>query len=156
MVAMGHPSPKPVIWLGDSLGTLRACPQDVQDEVGYALYLAQIGGKYEGTKPLKGFGGAGVLELVDDFDGETYRAVYAVKFAGAVYALHASPRRDLARWATDNNIDFIGRLGQLTHRAGYVLDLTFLNIPFANTAVRDDLNCGLDYFSQVIIILARG
>ena len=68
MVAMGHPSPKPVIWLGDSLGTLRACPRDVQDEVGYALYLAQIGGKYEGTKPLKGFGGIRVNLLPGSFN----------------------------------------------------------------------------------------
>jgi hypothetical protein len=57
---MAQPSPKPVVWLGDTLPTLRTCPQDVQDEVGYALYLAQIGAKYEGAKPLKGLG-AGVL-----------------------------------------------------------------------------------------------
>lgn len=55
-------SPKPVIWLGDTLAALRSCPQDVQDEVGYALYLAQIGATYEGAKPLKGLG-PGVMEI---------------------------------------------------------------------------------------------
>ena len=53
---MTQPSPKPTVWLGDTLATLRACPWDVQDEMGYALYLAQIGEKYAGAKPLKGLG----------------------------------------------------------------------------------------------------
>ena len=73
--------------------------------MGYALYLAQAGGKHPDAKPLRGFGGAGVLEVVDDFDGDTYRAVYTVKLHGVVYALHAfqkkskkgkkTPRQDL-------------------------------------------------------------
>ena len=71
---MTQPSPKPVIWLGDTLAALRACPHEVQDEVGYALYLAQIGAKYERAKPLKGLG-AGVLEVIADHRGDTYRAV---------------------------------------------------------------------------------
>lgn len=70
-----------MIWLGDTLGTLRAFPQDVQDEVGYALYLAQIGARYEGAKPLKGLG-SGVLEVIADHRGDTYRAVYTVRRAG--------------------------------------------------------------------------
>src|SRR5450759_1461007 len=53
---MAPPSPKPVVWLGDTLATLRTCPQEVQDELGYALYLAQIGEKYFRSKPLKGLG----------------------------------------------------------------------------------------------------
>lgn len=57
--------------------------------MGTALNSAQLGGKHPAAKPLKGFGGAGVLEIVDDFDGETYRAVYTVKFANIVYVLHA-------------------------------------------------------------------
>lgn len=77
---MTKPSPKPVIWLGDTLAVLRACPQDVQDEVGYALYLAQIGEKHADAKPVKGLG-PGVLEVISDHRGDTYRAVYTVRFA---------------------------------------------------------------------------
>jgi len=99
MFAMGQPSPKPVIWLGDTLGTLRACPQDVQDEVGYAFYLAQIGGKYEGAKPLKGLG-AGVLEVIADHRGDTYRAVYTVRFADRVYVLHVFQKKSKKGIAT--------------------------------------------------------
>ena len=84
---MGQPSPKPVVWLGDTLATLRTCPQDVQDEVGYALYLAQISQTYAGAKPLKGLG-PGVLEVVADYRGDTYRAVYTVRFAERLYVLH--------------------------------------------------------------------
>ena len=61
--------------------------------MGYALYLAQVGGKHLDAKPLKGFGGAGVLEVVEDFAGDTYRAVYTVKLAGVVYALHAFQKK---------------------------------------------------------------
>jgi len=85
-------SPKPVIWLGDTLATLRACPQEVQDEVGYALYLAQIGAKYKGAKPLKGIG-PGVLEVIADHRGDTYRAVYTVRFAERVYVLHVFQKK---------------------------------------------------------------
>ena len=60
---------------------------------GFALHLAQIGEKHLDAKPLRGFGGAGVLEVVEDFDGSTYRAVYTVKFAGIVYALHAFQKK---------------------------------------------------------------
>jgi phage-related protein len=83
---MSETSPKPVIWLSDTLATLRACPQDVQDEVGYA-YLAQIGEKYVGAKPLKGLG-PGVLEVIADHRGDTCRAVYTVRFSDRVYVLH--------------------------------------------------------------------
>jgi len=80
---------KPTEFLGSSLDDLREFPEDVQDVIGFALHQAQIGGKHIKAKPLKGFGGAGVLEIVDDYDGDTYRAVYTVKFAGVVYMLHA-------------------------------------------------------------------
>ena len=73
--------------------------------MGYALDFAQQGKKHPDAKPLKGFGGAGVLEIVDDYDGDTYRAVYTVKFSAAVYVLHcfqkkfkhgiATPQQDL-------------------------------------------------------------
>ena len=63
-------------------------PDDVQDTFGYALYLAQVGRKHAQAKPLKSFGSASVLEVVEDWRGSTYRAVYTVKFAIAVYVLH--------------------------------------------------------------------
>src|SRR6476660_10083816 len=109
MCAMGQPSPKPVVWLGDSLGTLRACPQDVHDEVGYALYLAQIGGKYEGTKPLKGLG-AGVLEVIANHQGYRYRAVYTVRFDDRVYVLHVFQKKSKKGVATpQSEIDLVRR-----------------------------------------------
>jgi phage-related protein len=84
---------KPVIWVATSREDLRAFPDEVQRSMGYALYVAQVGRKHPDAKPLKGFGGAGVLEVVEDFDGNAYRAVYAVKLAGAVYALHAFQKK---------------------------------------------------------------
>ena len=61
--------------------------------MGYALYVAQRGGKHRDAKPLKGFGGAGVVEIVTDFDGDTFRAVYTVRLAGAVYVLHVVQKK---------------------------------------------------------------
>jgi phage-related protein len=71
--------------------------------MGYALFLAQVGGKHEDAKPLTGdraFKGAGVLEVVDDYDGDTYRAVYTVQYAGVVYVLHCFQRKARAGIAT--------------------------------------------------------
>ena len=100
------PSLKPVIWVGSSRRDLRAFPELVQDHMGYALYIAQRGGKHRDTKTLSGFGGAGVVEVVKDYRGDTFRAVYTLRYAGAVYVLHAfqkksktgreTARRDLA------------------------------------------------------------
>jgi phage-related protein len=84
---------KPVEWVGSSLDDLREFPEEVQQVIGYALYLAQCGEKHNFAKPLKGFKGAGVLEVVEDFDGDTYRAVYTVKFEGVVYILHAFQKK---------------------------------------------------------------
>jgi len=84
---------KPLFWVGSAKGDLRKFPDEVQREMGYALYLAQTGSKHPDAKPLRGFGGAGVLEVVDDFDGSTFRTVYTVKLAGAVYALHAFQKK---------------------------------------------------------------
>lgn len=96
---------RPVIWVGTSRKDLRAFPEPVQDHMGYALYVAQRGGKHRGTKALTGFGGAGVVEVVKDFRGDTFRAVYTLRYASAVYVLHAfqkksktgreTPRRDI-------------------------------------------------------------
>ena len=66
---------------------------EVIDVFGFALFLAQTGRKYEQAKPLQGFGGAGVLEVVEDHMGDTYRAVYTVKFPEAVYVLHCFQKR---------------------------------------------------------------
>ena len=69
--------------------------------MGFALREAQAGGKHPDAKPLKGHKGAGVLEVVDDFDGDTYRAVYTVKMEGVVYALHAFQKKSKTGIATD-------------------------------------------------------
>ena len=84
---------KPVSWIGSSYKDFREFPDSVQDAMGYALYQAQIGLKHGSAKPLKGFGGAGVLELVADHVGDTFRAVYTVKFATAIYVLHAFQKK---------------------------------------------------------------
>jgi phage-related protein len=85
--------PKPVRWVGSSREDLRSFPEEVRRQVGGALWDAQLGLKAPFAKPLKGFRGAGILEIVDDFDGDTYRAVYTVRFAGAVYVLHAFQKK---------------------------------------------------------------
>jgi phage-related protein len=85
--------PKPLFWIGSALEDLRGFPAEVRQVVGFALYRAQLGRKHRDAKVLKGFGGAGVLEVVSDHDGETFRTVYTVRFAGAVYALHAFQKK---------------------------------------------------------------
>ena len=84
---------KPLFWIGRSVEAVRDFPKTVRRTVGFALGLAQLGGKFIDSKPLKGFGGAGVLEIVEDFRSDTYRCVYTVKFAGAVYVLHAFQKK---------------------------------------------------------------
>jgi phage-related protein len=84
---------KPVVWVGTSLSDLRDFPGPVQDRMGYALYMAQRGGKHQAAKVLGGFGGAGVLEVIEDYRGDTFRAVYTLKFAQAVYVLHAFQKK---------------------------------------------------------------
>ena len=86
-------NPKPVFWIGASRNDLKAFPKSVRQVVEQALFDAQTGGKHPSAKPLKGFGGAGVLEIVEDYDGRAYRTVYTVKFAGVVYVLHAFPKK---------------------------------------------------------------
>ena len=91
---------KPVVWLGNSLDELRKFPNEVQDQMGYALYQAQIGKKHPDAKPLKGFKGAGVLEIVENFDGDTFRTIYTVKLAGVLYVLHAFQKKSKKGIAT--------------------------------------------------------
>lgn len=75
-------------------------PDDVQDVFGYALHQAQLGEKHSQVKPLKGFGSAGILEVVEDHQGDTYRAVYTVKFQDAVYVLHCFQKKSSKGIAT--------------------------------------------------------
>lgn len=84
---------KPLHWIGQSLDDVRDFPADVRQEVGYAIYLAQKGDKAANAVPMVGFGGARVLEVVINDDGDTFRAVYTVKFPNAVYALHAFQKK---------------------------------------------------------------
>jgi phage-related protein len=84
---------KPVVWIGTSLKDLRQFPAPVQDLMGYALYVAQRGGKHQNVKVLSGFGGAGVLEVIEDYRGDTFRAVYTLKYAQAVYVLHSFQKK---------------------------------------------------------------
>ena len=79
------PHLKPLRWIGTSKRDLKALPKPVEDLFGFALYLAQVGKKHEQAKPLKGFGSAGVLEVTEDWDRSTYRAVYTVRFKAAVF-----------------------------------------------------------------------
>jgi phage-related protein len=84
---------KPLEWVASSKKDLLSMPPDVIDVFGYALHLAQHGGKHPQAKPLKGFGSAGVLEVVEDDDGNTYRAVYTVRFGNAIYVLHCFQKK---------------------------------------------------------------
>jgi len=87
------PEPKPCFFVGSSRKDLKRFPAKVQNRIGYALHEVQEGGEPVAAKALKGFGGRAVLELVDDFDSNTYRAVYTVRFAGVVYVLHAFQKK---------------------------------------------------------------
>jgi phage-related protein len=96
---------KPALWIGSSKDDLRAFPDEVRRVMGFAINDAQNGDEHPRAKALRGFGGRSVLEVVDDEDGNTYRAVYTVRFAGVIYVLHAfqkkskkgieTPKRDI-------------------------------------------------------------
>jgi phage-related protein len=111
---------KEVVWVASSLRDLRAFPDEVMDVLGYALHQAQMGYKHEDAKPLKGYKGAGVLEVVDGYDGDTYRAVYTVKFDGYVYALHAFQKKSKSGSATPKaDLDLIRsrlKLAEVDHK----------------------------------------
>jgi phage-related protein len=95
-----QPSRKPVKWVGSSKRDLVAMPEDVKDVFGHAIDLAQAGGKHRDAKVLAGFGSAGVVEVVEDHHGDTYRAVYTVKFAGWIYVLHCFQKKSKSGIAT--------------------------------------------------------
>jgi phage-related protein len=92
-VKIDRPEQKPCIFIGSSLKDLNRFPAKVKNRIGFALNEVQEGGEPLAAKALRGFGGRAVLELVDDFDSDTYRAVYTVRFAGVVYVLHAFQKK---------------------------------------------------------------
>ncbi len=106
MQGMSKQPRKPIKWIGSAKRDLNAMPEDVKDVFGHAIDLAQAGGKHQDAKAMSGFGSAGVLEVVEDYRSDTYRAVYTVKFAGWIYVLHCfqkkskngikTPKEDLA------------------------------------------------------------
>ena len=99
---------KPLEWIASSKKNLLSMPTEVVDVIGYALHLAQNGGKHAQAKPLKGFGSAGVLEVVEDDDGNTYRAVYTVRFSNAIYVLHCFQKKSHRGIATpEQDLDLI-------------------------------------------------
>ncbi|WP_082814809.1 type II toxin-antitoxin system RelE/ParE family toxin [Collimonas fungivorans] len=91
---------RPLHWVGSAKKDLAAMPSEVQAAFGYALHLAQAGGKHYQAKPMKGFGGAGVLEIVEDCQGDTYRAIYTVRYAEALYVLHCFQKKSVSGSAT--------------------------------------------------------
>ena len=87
---------KPAEFVGSAEDDLAEFPDEVKSVLGFAIFQAQLGGRHPRAKPLTGgkeFKGASVLEVVDDFDGDTYRAVYTVRLAGVVYVLHAFQKK---------------------------------------------------------------
>src|SRR5215469_10694660 len=84
---------RPIVWVGSSRDDLRSLSKPVRRFFGRAIFRAQQGLKHPSAKPLRGFGGAGVLEIVADVEGDTYRAVYTVKLAGLIYVLHCFQKK---------------------------------------------------------------
>jgi phage-related protein len=93
MIRVSKTIVKPTEWVGSSKDDLRDFPEDVRRVMGVAIYDAQNGDEHPAVKALKGFGGRSILEVVDDYDGDTYRAVYTVKFAGVIYILHCFQKK---------------------------------------------------------------
>src|SRR5882724_359199 len=83
----------PLEFIGPSRDDLSAFPIEVKQCIGFALRAAQKGGKHPDAKPLKGFKGAGVLEIISNFDGDTFRAIYTVRMKGVLYVLHAFQKK---------------------------------------------------------------
>lgn len=92
---------KPVVWIGSSKRDLMRFPKLAQKHIGFALKMAQLGEKHADAKSMRGFGGASVLEIVEDHDRETYRAVYTIRFAEVVFVLHCFQKKSHRGIATD-------------------------------------------------------
>lgn len=88
----GQEQLRSIEWVGSSKETLKAFPGEVRDHMGFALYQAQAGFKHRDAKPFKGLG-TGVLEVVSRHDGDTFRAVYTIRFKVAIYVLHAFQKK---------------------------------------------------------------
>jgi phage-related protein len=91
---------RPVIWVGSSRRDLRAFPREVRRDIGMALYTAQQGDTDPAAKPLRGFGGGSVLEIISVQQGGTWRAVYTVRYLEAIYVLHAFQKKSKSGIAT--------------------------------------------------------
>ena len=91
---------KPLFWVGSARKDYATFPPEVQDDVGYVLYFAQLGRTHADAKPLKGFGDASVVEVVSSYDGDAFRTVYTVRFENAIYVLHAFKKKSKAGAAT--------------------------------------------------------
>lgn len=101
---------KQLDWIGDSLERIRKFPEDVKDDIGFALREVQQGKKPASAKPLKSFKGAGVLEIIEDYRTDTYRAVYTVKFTEVLYVLHCFQKKSKKGIATPKqDIELIER-----------------------------------------------
>jgi phage-related protein len=99
---------KPLCWVGSSHKDLRSFPPEVRSDIGFALFAAQNGEIDPAARPMRGFGGASVAEIVMPFDGNTWRAVYTVRFKGVVYVLHAFQKKSKSGRATPKKeIDLI-------------------------------------------------
>jgi phage-related protein len=108
---------KNLVWIGSSRKDLKAFPEEVKDAMGYALFQAQLGRKAPQARPLAGFGGAGVLEIVEDFQTNTYRAVYTVRFSDFVYVLHVFQKKSKKGIATPKaDMDLIRSRLRLTQQ----------------------------------------
>ena len=102
--------PKPIVWVGSSRRDLKLFPKRVRFDIGQALYAAQRGDTDPAAKPLKGFGGAKVMEIVDRYNTNTYRAVYTVQFASVIYVLHAFQKKSKSGIATpQRDVELIRR-----------------------------------------------
>lgn len=109
--------PKPLLWVRSALKDLKAFPQAVRREVGQALYAAQMGETYPSAKPLKGFGGGSVLEIVAEHITDAYRAVCTVRFAGSIYVLHAFQKKSKRGVATPSKeIELVKKRLKLAER----------------------------------------
>ena len=97
---MANKKEKPLAWLGSSKKDLMALPVIVRKFFGHALDFAQRGEQHDAAKVLKGFGGAGVLEIVENDQGNTYRAAYTIKFENAVFVLHVFQKKSKSGIAT--------------------------------------------------------
>jgi len=91
---------KPLVWLASSRKDFSEFPDEVKSEMGYALFQAQAGGRHRKAKIFKGAGDAGIVEIVDDHRGDTFRTIYTVRFASAVYVLHAFQKKSKQGIAT--------------------------------------------------------